>query len=58
MHPVKDSEWGWYNEAQGSWNLIGTDEKSPHEEPAAQDSDEGRIELVAGAGFEPATFGL
>ena len=58
MHLVKDSGRGWYYEAEGSWNLLGTDEKSPHEEPAAQDSNEGHLRMVAGAGFEPATFGL
>jgi site-specific DNA recombinase len=58
MHPVKDSERGWYYEAQGSWSLLGTDKNAPREEQGAQDSDEGRLQLVAGAGFEPATFGL
>jgi hypothetical protein len=58
MHPVKDNERGWYYEAEGSWNLLGTDKKSPHEEPEAQDSNEGHLRMVAGAGFEPATFGL
>ena len=51
MHPVKDSERGWYYEAGGSWNLLGRDENAPREEPAAQDSDEGQIRMVAGAGF-------
>jgi len=37
---------------------LGRDENAPREEPAAQDSDEGQIRMVAGAGFEPATFGL
>jgi hypothetical protein len=57
MHPVGDGR-GWHYEAEGSWNLLGTDEESSHEEPEAQDSDEGRLRMVAGAGFEPATFGL
>jgi DNA invertase Pin-like site-specific DNA recombinase len=57
MHPVGDGR-EWHYEAEGSWNLLGTDEKSLHEEPAAQDSNEGHLRLVAGAGFEPATFGL
>lgn len=42
MHPVKDSERGWYYEAEGAWNLLSTDKKSPHEEQGAQDSGEGR----------------
>jgi hypothetical protein len=58
MHPVKDTSRGWYYEAEGAWNLLGRDEKAPREEPMAQDSDEGRLRMVAGAGFEPATFGL
>ena len=58
MQPVKDSSRGWYYEAQGSWNLLGTDGNAPREEPAAQNSNEGHFRMVAGAGFEPATFGL
>jgi site-specific DNA recombinase len=58
MHPVKDSKRGWYYLAEGAWNLLGRDENAPREEPDAQDSDEGQIRMVAGAGFEPATFGL
>jgi hypothetical protein len=58
MHPVKDSGWGWFYEAEDSLNLLGRDENAPREEQMAQDSDEGRLRMVAGAGFEPATFGL
>jgi hypothetical protein len=58
MHPVEDNERVWYCEAEGSWNLLSTDKKSPHEESKAQDSTEGLLRMVAGAGFEPATFGL
>lgn len=58
MHPVKDSGRGWFYEAEGSWNLLGRDENAPQEEQAAQDSDEGRLWMVAGAGFGPATIGL
>jgi hypothetical protein len=43
---------------QGKWNLLGRDEEAPREERQAQDSDEGQIQLVAGGGFEPPTFGL
>jgi hypothetical protein len=57
MHPVGDGG-EWHYEVEGSWNLLGTDKNTPQEEQAAQDSDEGRLRLVAGAGFEPATFGL
>jgi site-specific DNA recombinase len=57
MHPVGDGG-GWHYEAEGSWSLLGRDKNAPQEEQAAQDSDEGRLRLVAGAGFEPATFGL
>lgn len=48
----------WYYEAEGSWNLLGTDENAPREEHSAQDSAEGRLRMVAGGGFEPPTFGL
>ena len=58
MHPVKDSSRGWFYEAEGSWNLLGRDENALREEPAAQNSNEGQLRMVAGAGFEPATFGL
>lgn len=58
MHPVKDNSRGWYYEAEGTWNLLGRDENAPREEPAAQNSNEGQLRMVAGAGFEPATFGL
>jgi hypothetical protein len=58
MHPVGGVGGEWHYEAEGSWNLLGTDEKSPQEEQRAQDSDEGHLRMVAGAGFEPATFGL
>ena len=58
MHPVKDNGQGWNYEAEGSWNLLGTDKNAPREEPAAQDSNERQLRMVAGAGFEPATFGL
>ncbi len=58
MHPVKDSSRGWYYEAEGTWNLLGRDENAPREETIAQDSNEGQLRMVAGAGFEPATFGL
>ena len=58
MHPVGHGRNGHY-EAEGAWNLLGTNENAPHaEERLAQDSDEGRLRMVAGAGFEPATFGL
>jgi hypothetical protein len=57
MHPVGDGG-EWHYEAQVSWSLLGTDKNAPQEEQGAQDSDEGRLRLVAGAGFEPATFGL
>jgi hypothetical protein len=46
MHPVKDNKRGC------------TDENAPREEPLAQDSNEGRLRMVAGVGFEPTTFGL
>jgi hypothetical protein len=58
MYPVKDGSRGWYYEAKGAWNLLGRDENAPREEQSAHDSDEGQIRMVAGAGFEPATFGL
>jgi hypothetical protein len=58
MHPVKDTGRGWYYEAEGAWNLLGRDQNAPREEHLARDSDEGRLQMVAGAGFEPATFGL
>jgi site-specific DNA recombinase len=57
MHPVGDAG-EWRYEAEGSWNLLGEDKSAPREEQAAQNSDEGRYRMVAGAGFEPATFGL
>ena len=58
MHPVKESARAWYYEAQGAWNLLGRDENAPREELLAPDSNEGHLRMVAGAGFEPATFGL
>ena len=58
MHPVGGGGGEWHYEAEGSWSLLGTDKNAPREEQVAQDSDEGRLRLVAGAGFEPATFGL
>jgi site-specific DNA recombinase len=58
MHPVDGGGGEWHYEAEGSWSLLGTDKNAPREEQGAQDSDEGRLRLVAGAGFEPATFGL
>jgi hypothetical protein len=57
MHPVGDIG-DWHYAAEGSWRLLGKDKNTPREEQAAQDSNEGRLRLVAGAGFEPATFGL
>jgi hypothetical protein len=58
MHAVGDGR-KWHYEAEGSWNLLGTDENAPHaEEQIAQDSGEGRLRMVAGVGFEPTTFGL
>jgi site-specific DNA recombinase len=57
MHPIKNGH-KWYYEAEGSWNLLGEDQNAPREEPTAQDSMERRLRCVAGAGFEPATFGL
>ena len=57
MHPV-ENERKWFYAAEGGWNLLGTDENAPREEPRAQDSNEGQLRMVAGAGFEPATFGL
>ena len=58
MHPVKYISRGWFYEAKGVWNLLGTDENAPRKEPVAQDSNKGQLRMVAGAGFEPATFGL
>ncbi len=58
MHLANDSNRGWYWEAQGKWNLLGTDENAPREGHLARNSDEGRLRLVAGGGFEPPTFGL
>jgi len=57
MHPNREAN-DWYYVAQGAWNLLGTDEKAPREEHSAQNSTKGRFRMVAGAGFEPATFGL
>ena len=57
MHPVGDGR-EWHYEAEGSWNLLGIDKNAPQEEQRAQDSAEGHLRMVAGAGFEPATFGL
>ena len=58
MLPVGDGQNRHY-EAEGLWNLLVTDKNAPHtEEPAAQDSSEGRLRMVAGEGFEPPTFGL
>jgi 16S rRNA C1402 N4-methylase RsmH len=48
MHPVGDGR-TWHYEAEGSWNLLGTDKNAPHtEEQNAQDSREGRLRMVAG----------
>jgi hypothetical protein len=49
MHPVEDKTGGWYYVADGKWSLLGTDENAPREEHLAQDSDEGRLRMVAGA---------
>ena len=58
MRPVGDGR-KWQYEAEGSWNLVGTDNNAPHtEELIALDSSEGRLRMVAGVGFEPTTFGL
>jgi hypothetical protein len=57
MHPVGNGR-KWHYEAEGAWNLLGTDEAAPREEHSAQDSNEGRLRMVAGARFELATFGL
>src|ERR1039458_8973926 len=38
MHPVGNG-YEWHYEAEGSWNLLGTDKNTPQEEQAAQDSD-------------------
>ena len=57
MHPVGNGR-EWHYEAEGAWNLLGEDKSAPREEQAAQNSDEGHLRMVAGAGFEPATFGL
>jgi hypothetical protein len=50
MHLVEDGL-EWHCEAEGSWNLLCKDKKSPHEEPAALDSNEGQLQMVAEAGF-------
>lgn len=47
MHPVGDGGERHY-EAQDSWSLLSRDKNAPREEHAAQDSDEGRLRLVAG----------
>jgi hypothetical protein len=39
--------------AEGNWNLLGH-----QEEEFAGDSTSRQIRVVAGAGFEPATFGV
>ena len=57
MHPVGNGR-KWHYEAEGAWNLLGTDDAAPREEHSAQDSNEGRLRMVAGARFELATFGL
>ena len=57
MHPVGNGR-KWHYEAEGAWNLLGTDDATPREEHSAQDSNEGRLRMVAGARFELATFGL
>jgi hypothetical protein len=32
MHPVMDGSRGWYYEAEGAWNLLGTDKNAPLKE--------------------------
>ncbi len=51
MVPQVEGKKGFYV-AEGEWDLLGG-----YGEEAAH-SDEGRIRMVAGVGFEPTTFGL
>ena len=53
MFPTEDGE-GWYYIAEGTWDLLGTDPRAPIFGVPA----DGRIQMVAGGGFEPPTFGL
>jgi hypothetical protein len=54
MYPLEDGE-GWYYIAEGAWDLLGADPKSPKMRAVTA---EGRVRMVAGGGFEPPTFGL
>jgi site-specific DNA recombinase len=53
MYPSVDGE-SWHYIAEGTWDLLGTDPLAPK----VRGSEEGRIRMVAGGGFEPPTFGL
>jgi vacuolar-type H+-ATPase subunit I/STV1 len=53
MSPSNDGK-GWHYVAEGDWDLLGTDPDMVSERQLL----DWRLEVVAGVGFEPTTFGL
>lgn len=53
MSPANDGK-SWHYRAEGNWDLLGTDSNLD----SRRRSFDWRLEMVAGVGFEPTTFGL
>jgi site-specific DNA recombinase len=53
MSPANDGE-GWHYVAEGNWDLLGSDSRLV----SGRQPSDWRLEMVAGVGFEPTTFGL